>query len=213
MEIIEAIYDKVVEGNVSETENLVEKALNEKAAAQNIMDNGFIRALDLVGEKFSTGEAFLTEMLTSAMAVKSGMEILKPLIAQSDIKSKGTVVAGTVAGDIHDIGKNMVCMMLEGAGFKVIDLGVDVSGEKFLQAAKENKADIVAMSALLSTTIASMAEMIRLLGSAGLEHKVNVLIGGAPVTQDFAQAIGADGYAPDAAQAVKKAKEILHISQ
>ena len=213
MEIIEAIYNKVVEGNVSETENLVEKALNEKAAAQNIMDNGFIRALDLVGEKFSTGEAFLTEMLTSAMAVKSGMEILKPLIAQSDIKSKGTVVAGTVAGDIHDIGKNMVCMMLEGAGFKVIDLGVDVSGEKFLQAARENKADIVAMSALLSTTIASMAEMIRLLGSAGLEHKVNVLIGGAPVTQDFAQAIGADGYAPDAAQAVKKAKEILHISQ
>lgn len=213
MEIIEAIYNKVVEGNVSETENLVEKALNEKVAAQNIMDNGFIRALDLVGEKFSTGEAFLTEMLTSAMSVKSGMEILKPLIAQSDIKSKGTVVAGTVAGDIHDIGKNMVCMMLEGAGFKVIDLGVDVSGEKFLQAARENKADIVAMSALLSTTIASMAEMIRLLGSAGLEHKVRVLIGGAPVTQDFAQAIGADGYAPDAAQAVKKAKELLHISQ
>lgn len=213
MEIIEAIYNRVVEGNVSETEKLVEKALNEKAAAQNIMDNGFIRALDLVGEKFSTGEAFLTEMLTSAMSVKSGMEILKPLIAQSDIKSKGTVVAGTVAGDIHDIGKNMVCMMLEGAGFKVIDLGVDVSGEKFLQAAKENKADIVAMSALLSTTIASMAEMVRLIGSAGLEHKVNVLIGGAPVTQDFAQAIGADGYAPDAAQAVKKAKEILHISQ
>jgi len=213
MEIIEAIYNKVVEGGVSETENLVKKALNKKVDAQNIMNNGFIRALNLVGEKFSTGEVFLTEMLTSAMSVKSGMEILKPLLAQSDIKSKGTVVAGTVAGDVHDIGKNMLCMMLEGAGFKVIDLGVDVSGEKFLQAAKENKADIVAMSALLSTTMVSMAEMIRLLDSAGLEHKVNVLIGGAPVTQDFAQAIGADGYAPDAAQAIKKAKELLNIRQ
>ena len=212
MEIIEEIYNKVVEGNISGTEALVKEALNKKIAAQNIMNDGFIRALNLVGEKFSAGEAFLTEMLTSAMAVKSGMEILKPLLVKSDIKSKGTVVAGTVAGDIHDIGKNMVCMMLEGAGFKVIDLGVDVSGEKFLQAAKENKADIVAISALLSTTMRNMAEMVRLIGSAGLEHKVNVLIGGAPVTQDFAQAIGADGYAPDAALAVKKAKELLHIS-
>jgi 5-methyltetrahydrofolate--homocysteine methyltransferase len=212
MEIIEEIYNKVVEGNISGTETLVKEALNKTIAAQNIMNDGFIRALNLVGEKFSAGEAFLTEMLTSAMAVKSGMEILKPLLVKSDIKSKGTVVAGTVAGDIHDIGKNMVCMMLEGAGFKVIDLGVDVSGEKFLQAAKENKADIVAISALLSTTMRNMAEMVRLIGSAGLEHKVNVLIGGAPVTQDFAQAIGADGYAPDAALAVKKAKELLHIS-
>jgi 5-methyltetrahydrofolate--homocysteine methyltransferase len=212
MEIIEEIYNKVVEGNVSETETLVKEALNKKIEAKNVMDDGFIRALNLVGEKFSAGEAFLTEMLTSAMAVKSGMEILKPLLVKSDIKSKGTVVAGTVVGDIHDIGKNMVCMMLEGAGFKVIDLGVDVSGGKFLQAAKENKADIVAISALLSTTMRNMAEMVRLIVSAGLEHKVNVLIGGAPVTQDFAQAIGADGYAPDAAQAVKKAKEILNIS-
>jgi len=212
MEIIEEIYNKVVEGNISGTETLVKEALNKKIAAQNIMNDGFILALNLVGEKFSAGKAFLTEMLTSAMAVKSGMEILKPLLVKSDIKSKGTVVAGTVAGDIHDIGKNMVCMMLEGAGFKVIDLGVDVSGEKFLQAAKENKADIVAISALLSTTMRNMAEMVRLIGSAGLEHKVNVLIGGAPVTQDFAQAIGADGYAPDAALAVKKAKELLHIS-
>jgi len=212
MEIIEEIYNKVVEGNISGTEALVKEALNKKIAAQNIMNDGFILALNLVGEKFSAGKAFLTEMLTSAMAVKSGMEILKPLLVKSDIKSKGTVVAGTVAGDIHDIGKNMVCMMLEGAGFKVIDLGVDVSGEKFLQAAKENKADIVAISALLSTTMRNMAEMVRLIGSAGLEHKVNVLIGGAPVTQDFAQAIGADGYAPDAALAVKKAKELLHIS-
>ena len=212
MEIIEEIYNKVVEGNVSGTEALVKEALSKKIEVQNIMNDGFIRALNLVGEKFSTGEAFLTEMLTSAMSVKSGMEILKPLLVKSDIKSKGTVVAGTVAGDIHDIGKNMVCMMLEGAGFKVIDLGVDVSGEKFLQAAKENKADIVAISALLSTTMRNMAETVRLIGSAGLEHKVNVLIGGAPVTQDFVQAIGADGYAPDAAQAIKKAKELLNIS-
>jgi len=211
MEIIEEIYHKVVEGNISETENLVKEALNRGVESQDIMNDGFIRALDVVGEKFSTGEAFLTEMLTSAMAVKSGMEILKPLLVQSDMKSKGTVVAGTVAGDIHDIGKNMVCMMLEGAGFKVIDLGVDVSGENFLQAATENKADIVAMSALLSTTMANMAATVRLIKSAGLQPKVNVLVGGAPVTQDFAQAIGADGYAPDAAQAVKKAKQIIGV--
>jgi len=213
MEILGRIHDKVIEGDVAETENLVKKALNEKIETQKIMNEGFIRALDVVGERFSAGEAFLTEMLTSAMAVKLGMEILKPLLAQSETKSKGTVVAGTVAGDVHDIGKNMLCMMLEGAGFKVIDLGVDVYGEKFLQAVKENKADIVAMSALLSTTMVNMAEITRLIRSAGLEHRVSVLIGGAPVTQEFAQAIGADGYAPDAALAIKKARELVNISQ
>ena len=209
MEIIEEIYHKVVEGNISETENLVKEALNRGVESQDIMNDGFIRALDVVGEKFSTGEAFLTEMLTSAMAVKSGMEILKPLLVQSDMKSKGTVVAGTVAGDIHDIGKNMVCMMLEGAGFKVIDLGVDVSGENFLQAATENKADIVAMSALLSTTMGNMAEMVRLIKSAGLQHKVNVLVGGAPVTQSWADAIGADAAGFDAVDAVAKARQLV----
>lgn len=212
MEILERIHDRVIEGSVSEIENLVKAALNEKVGAQEIMNESFARALDLVGDKYSTGEFFLSEMLMSAMAVKSGMEILKPLLAQSDVKQKGTVVAGTVTGDIHDIGKNMVCMLLEGAGFKVIDLGVDVSGEKFLQAARDNQAEIVAISALLSTTMVNMAEIIHLMNSAELEPKVKVMVGGAPVTQDFAEAIRAHGYAPDAAQAVKKAKELLSIN-
>jgi len=212
MEILERIYYKVIEGSISETENLVRAALDEKVGAQKIMNESFAQALDLVGDKYSTGEFFLSEMLTSAMAVKSGMEILKPLLAQSDLKPKGTVVAGTVTGDVHDIGKNMVCMMLEGAGFKVIDLGVDVAGEKFLQAARDNQAEIVAISALLSTTMINIPEIIQLINSAELEPKVKVMVGGAPVTQDFAETIRAHGYAPDAAQAVKKAKELLSIN-
>jgi 5-methyltetrahydrofolate--homocysteine methyltransferase len=209
MEILKEVYDRVIEGNIAETENLVKEALGRKVDAQKIMNGSFVRALDVVGEKFSAGEYFLPEMLTAAMAVKSGMEILKPLLSQSDAKLRGTVVAGTVAGDIHDIGKNMVCMMLEAAGFKVVDLGVDVPGEKFLQAVRDNQADIIAMSALLSTTMISIAKTIHLVHSAGLEPKVKIMVGGAPVTQDFAQAIGADGYASDAALAVKKAKELL----
>ena len=209
MEILKRIYDSVIECDIPKTESLVKEALNKKATAQKIMSDSFVRALDVVGEKFSAGEFFLPEMLTAAMAVKSGMAILKPLLAQSGAKPKGTVVAGTVAGDIHDIGKNMVCMMLEGAGFKVVDLGVDVSGEKFLQAIRANQADIIAMSALLNTTMISMVKMIHLINSAGLGPKVKIMVGGASITQDFAQAIGADGYAPDAALAVRKAKELL----
>jgi len=209
MEILKKIYDSVIECDIPKTESLVKEALNKKATAQKLMSDSFVRALDVVGEKFSAGEFFLPEMLTAAMAVKSGMAILKPLLAQSGAKPKGTVVAGTVAGDIHDIGKNMVCMMLEGAGFKVVDLGVDVSGEKFLQAIRANQADIIAMSALLNTTMISMVKTIHLINSAGLGPKVKIMVGGASITQDFAQAIGADGYAPDAALAVRKAKELL----
>jgi len=151
-------------------------------------------------------------MLTAAMAVNSGMEILRPFIASSGAKTKGTVVAGTVLGDIHDIGKNLVCMMMEGGGFRVVDLGVDVPAERFISAARSNHADIIAMSALLSTTRASMKGIIEAVRASELGHKVKVMVGGAPVTQDFADNIGADGYAPDAGLAVRKAKELLRIS-
>ena len=211
MAIVDQIADRVIEGNIAEVESLTKQALEQKEDVQKIMVQGFTAGLDVVGEKFSAGEFFLPEMLVAGMAVKAGMEVLKPILTKSDIKPKGTVVAGTVLGDIHDIGKNMVCMILEGAGFKVIDVGVDVSAEKFINTAKANRADIIAMSALISTTRASMVGIIEDIRTSELNYKVKVMIGGAPVTQDFADAVGADGYAPDAGLAAKKARELLAV--
>jgi len=211
VEIVKQIVDKVIEGNIAEVKNLTKQALDQKEDAQRIIDEGFAAGLDVVGEKYTAGEYFLPEMLVSGMAVTAGMEILKPLLAKSSVKPKGVMVAGTVAGDMHDIGKNMVCMMSEAAAFKVIDIGIDASAEMFIEAAKENGADIIAMSALLSTTRANMPGIIQAIRTSELGHKVKVMIGGAPVTQDFADAIGADGYALDAGLAVKKARELLAI--
>lgn len=209
MEIVKQIVDRVIEGNIAEVESLTKEAVEQKEDAQKIMDEGFIPALEVVGEKYTAGEFFLPEMLMAGMAVIAGLEILRPLLTKSGVKPKGTIVAGTVVGDMHDIGKNIVCMMMEGAGFKVIDLGTDVSAEKFINAAKANRADIIALSALLSTTRAGMGGIIQDIRASELNYKIKVMVGGAPVTQDFADAIGADGYAPDAGLAVKKAKELL----
>lgn len=211
MEIVKQIVDKVIEGNIAEVESLTKEAIEHKLDVQRIMDEGFVPGLLVVGDKYTDGELFLPEMLIAGMAVAAGMEILKPLFAKSGVKHKGTAVAGTVVGDVHDIGKNIVCMMLEGAGFKVVDLGIDVPAEKFIDAAKTNGAGIIAMSALLSTTVTSMKGIIQEIRSSELNHKVKVIVGGAPVTQDFAENIGADGYAPDAALAVKKVKELLGV--
>ncbi|MBA7495997.1 Methionine synthase [subsurface metagenome] len=211
MEIVKQIVDKVIEGNIAEVKNLTKQALDQKEDAQRIIGEGFAAGLDVVGEKYTAGEYFLPEMLVSGMAVTAGMEILKPLLTKSGVKPKGTMVAGTVEGDMHDIGKNMVCMMVEAAGFKVIDVGADVPAEKFINAAKENRADIIAMSALLSTTRQNMPKIIQAIRTSELNHKVKVMVGGAPVTQDFADSIGADGYAPDAGLAAKKAKELLAV--
>ena len=209
MEIVKQIVDRVTEGNIAEVESLTKEAVEQKEDAQKIMDEGFIPALEVVGEKYTAGEFFLPEMLMAGMAVTAGLEILRPLLTKSGVKPKGAIVAGTVVGDMHDIGKNIVCMMMEGAGFKVIDLGTDVSAEKFINAAKANRADIIALSALLSTTRAGMGGIIQDIRASELNYKIKVMVGGAPVTQDFADAIGADGYAPDAGLAVKKAKELL----
>lgn len=212
MDIVKQIADRVIEGNIAEVESLTKQATEQKIDIQKIIDEGFIPGLDVVGEKYTAGEFFLPEMLMSAMAVKEGMEILRPLLTKSGVKPKGTIVAGTVMGDVHDIGKNIVCMMMEGGGFKVIDLGIDVPVEKFINAAKNNNADIIAMSALLSTTRVNMKGIIEAIRASELNHKVKVMIGGAPVTQDFADSIGADGYAPDAGLAVKRAKELLGVA-
>ncbi len=209
VDILKQIVDKVIEGNVDEIKKLIKEAIGLKLPPQKIIYEGFVPGLYTIGEKYSAGEIFLPEMLVSAITVSEGMNILKPLLVESDTKIKGTVVAGTVVGDIHDIGKNIVCMMIEGNGFKVIDLGVDVPAEKYIEAAKENKADIIAMSALLSTTRVNMKGIIERIRSSELNHRVKIMVGGAPLTQDFADSIGADGYAPDAGQAVKKAEELI----
>ncbi|MBA7659797.1 Methionine synthase [subsurface metagenome] len=212
MEIVRQITNRVIEGNIVEVKRLIKEAIEQKVAAQKIIDEGFAPGLDIVGEKYTNGEYFLPEMLTAGMAVTAGMEILKPLVTKFGVKPKGIMVAGTVAGDMHDIGKNMVCMMSEAAGFKVIDIGKDAPAEMFIDVAKENGADIIAMSALLSTTRANMPGIIQAIRTSELGHKVKVMIGGAPVTQDFADAVGADGYAPDAGLAAKKAKQLLGIN-
>jgi len=211
VEILKLIADRVIEGDIAEVESLTREAIEQKVNPEKILNEGFMRGLEVVGEKFEAGELFLPEMLTAGMAMKAGMEVVEPLLVKSNVRLKGTIVAGTVVGDIHDIGKNLVCMLFEGAGFKVIDLGVDVPVEKFIHAAKENRADMIAMSALLSTTMANMEDIIQGIRHSELKHRVKVMVGGAPVTQDFADSIGADGYAPDAALAARKAREILGL--
>jgi 5-methyltetrahydrofolate--homocysteine methyltransferase len=211
MQIIKQIAEKVIEGNIADVKTLTKQALEHKESIQQMIEEGFISGLDMVGEKYTNGELFLPEMLMAGMAVQAGMEILRPLLIKSGVEIKGTIVAGTVEGDVHDIGKNIVCMMCEGAGFKVIDLGTDVPAAKFIDTAKANGAEIIAMSALLSTTRANMDGMIKKIRASGLNHRVKIIVGGAPLTQDFADSVGADGYAPDAGLAVKKARELLGI--
>jgi len=165
--------------------------------------------MDEVGKRFSDGELFLPEMLMAAQAMKAGLEVLKPHLSNFDMLYKGTVVIGTVKGDLHDIGKNLVAMMMEGAGFKIVDVGVDIGVEKFISAVKENHADMVALSALLTTTMPAMKDVIDALEEEGMRDGVKVIIGGAPVTQGFSQSIGADGYSPNAPGAVELAKKLL----
>jgi 5-methyltetrahydrofolate--homocysteine methyltransferase len=197
----------VQEGNFKEVERLTLEALDEGLPAQDILDGGLIAGMNVVGEQFKKGEIFVPGVLLAARAMKAGMPYLQPILADTGAKPVGRIVLGTVEGDQHDIGKTVVGMMLEGAGFEVIDLGVDTPSEKFVEAAREEKADIVGMSALLTTTMLHMKRTIEVLKSASLT--VKTLVGGAPVTQRFAKEIRADAYAEDAALAVEKAKELL----
>ena len=209
--IIQSIRENVINGQKAEVELWVHKALDANLPADEILNSGLIAAMKEVGARFEVGDFFVPEMLIAARAMQAGLAILKPLLLSGGIQSTGTVVIGTVKGDLHDIGKNLVAMMLEGAGFEVVDLGTDVSPEKFITAIKENHARLVGMSALLTTTMGNMKVIITALKEAGLRDQVKVLVGGAPVTDKFAQDIGADGYAPDASRAVTLAKDLMQI--
>lgn len=205
-----ALYDAVVNGDAKQALALVQEALAAGADPLEVVTGYLAPAMEEVGRRFECEEYFVPELLLSARAMKGAMARITPLLANRGAEPVGRVVIGTVKGDLHDIGKNLVAAMLEGAGFKVVDLGVDVAPEKFVEAAKQNSAQIIAMSALLTTTMGAMKETVSVLGPAGLEGTVKVMIGGAPVTQSYADEIKASAYAPDAASAVEQAKSLLH---
>jgi len=209
---IESIYQAVLEGDAGEAATRVQAGLDAGIAPSDILNKGCIAAMGEVGRLFEEGEMFVPEMLIAARAMQAGMAVLKPHLAEDEITSAGKVILGTVAGDLHDIGKNLVGMMMEGAGFEIVDLGTDVSAVEFVNAVQEHKADIIGMSALLTTTMPSMTATIEALTEAGLRDEIKVLIGGAPVTQTFADQIGADGFAPDASSATRVAKALLGVS-
>jgi 5-methyltetrahydrofolate--homocysteine methyltransferase len=206
---LKEIADNLIKGKAPEVKELVQKAIDEGEDVEKVLNEGLVAGMSVVGAKFKANEFYVPEVLIAARAMKAGMKILRPILAEKNIKGIGTIVLGTVRGDLHDIGKNLVAMMLEGAGFEIIDLGVDVSPEKFIETAKEKKADVVGLSALLTTTMPSMKDVVKAVGDSGLKDKVKVMIGGAPLTQSYADEIGADGYAPDAASAVDEVKQLL----
>lgn len=208
-EQIAAVREAVIAGNAAETEAAVHAGLAAGLSAKTLLDEGLVDAMSQVGKLFEEGEYFVPEMLVSARAMKSGLIILRPHLAEAAIEPKGKVVIGTVRGDMHDIGKNLVGMMLEGAGFEIVDLGVNVAPEKFVEIVQNDHPNIVALSALLTTTMPNMAAVIDQLKAAGLRDQVKVLVGGAPVTNTFAQRIGADGFAPDASQCATLAASLV----
>jgi len=207
-----ALIEAVIKGDIKTAVAETQSALDADGKARDILDKGLIAAMDEVGGRFTKGQMFVPQMLRSAKTMKECMTLLEPFFQEGDITPKGKVLIGTVKGDLHDIGKNLVSMMMEGAGFEITDLGVDVSPENFAQRAKEVEPDIVALSALLSTTMPAMRQTIEALHKAGIREKVKVMIGGAPVTEKYAQEIEADSYASDAGSAVNKAKELLGVS-
>ena len=209
MSLLDEMNTSVIEGDGDKVEEFTRQALGQGVEVKTILNEGLIAAMDVVGQRFESGELFIPEMLIAGEAMARGLNVLRPLFKESGIKPQGTVVIGTVEGDRHDIGKTLVSMVMEGAGFKMINLGVDVTSEQFVKSVKEEEAQLVGRSALLTTTVASMKATIEALREAGLIDKVKTLIGGAAVTQEYADKIGADGYAPDAVTAVKKAKELV----
>ena len=209
---LDALKEAVICGDVKGCTLLTEVAIRAGYPPQKILTEGLVPAMQVVGDKFRCNEVYVPEVLVAARAMKKSLGLLKPLLTQTGMKPVGTAVIGTVKGDLHDIGKNLVSMMWEGAGFEVIDLGADVTPEKFVQAAKDAKAQIVGISTLLTTTMLGMKDVLRALEQAEIRSQVKVMVGGAPVTQSFASEIGADGYGESAADAVDKAKALLGIA-
>ncbi len=208
MEVYEQISENLMKGKANDVKALVEQAAKEGAPPEDILNKGLLSGMSVIGARFKKNEVYVPEVLIAARAMKAGMEILKPLLAEAKIEPVGTVIIGTVKGDLHDIGKNLVGMMLEGAGFQVIDAGINVEAQKFVDLAREHNATLIGASALLTTTMTNMKEVVDVLKGSDLADKVKIMIGGAPLTQSFCDEIGADGYAPDAASAADLAKEL-----
>ncbi len=208
-ELLEKIAKELITGNEAEVKRLAQEALDKGTNAREILDNGLLAGMDVVGKRFKVGDMFIPEVLLCARCMHGAMDILKPLLAEGDMAGAGTVVIGTVEGDLHDIGKNLVAMMLQGAGFKVIDLGANIKPQDFVEAVKEHNPDIVGMSALLTTTMPKMEETIKALTEAGIRDQIKIMAGGAPVTKDFVDKIGGDAYGANAASASEKAKALV----
>ena len=206
--ILKAIFENIMEGNAGAAPQNVQKALDEGIAAPVILNEGMIAAMTEVGRLFEEGDYFVPEMLIAARAMQAGLAVLRPYLVAEDIQPVGIVALGTVKGDLHDIGKNLVAMMVEGAGFEINDLGTDVEPAAFVEAIRDG-ASVIGLSALLTTTMPMIAETIKAIDEAGLRDQAKIMVGGAPVTAEFAQQIGADGYAPDASQAAKLAKSFV----
>ncbi len=205
MAILQEMSELLQKGRAKQVKELVNQAITEGLSAKDILEEGLLSGMGIIGEKFKNNEVFVPEVLVAARAMNAGVELLKPLLVSEGVASKGTVVLGTVKGDLHDIGKNLVKLMMEGKGLKVVDLGVDVSAEKFIAAAEENDADIIACSALLTTTMNEMKAVVDALSGTAIKDRVKVMVGGAPVTQAFCDSIGADCYTEDAASAADAA--------
>jgi 5-methyltetrahydrofolate--homocysteine methyltransferase len=206
---LEAVYNAVLDGDAKGAKEGVQAALDAGVPAESILKDGLIAAMTEVGRLFEENEYFVPEMLVAARAMQQGLAIIKPQLAEGGATPMGKVIVGTVKGDLHDIGKNLVAMMLEGSGFEVIDLGTDVSPEKFVKGVIEHKPQVIGMSALLTTTMPSMSGTVQALQEAGVRDQVKVMVGGAPVTDEFAKRIGADGYSPDASSAVRLARSLM----
>ncbi|MBI3946696.1 MAG: corrinoid protein [Armatimonadetes bacterium] len=206
---LQALAECIIRGNKNDALALAQQAIEEGMAPQTIINDGLIAGMAVVGQRFKCNEYYIPEVLLAARAMKECMGLLRPLLTDADAKPKGTVVIATVKGDLHDIGKNLVSMMLQGNGFEVVDLGTDVDPDELIRAAKQHRADIIATSALLTTTMPAMKEVVAAADEAGIRPATRIIIGGAPVTQEYAQEIGADGFAPDAASAVDLAQSLL----
>ena len=208
-DVLQEIYAAIIDGDVKLTASKIEEAIQQGIEAEVILNQGMVASMAEVGRLFEAGDFFVPEMMIAARAMQNGLGILKPLLVQADVRPTGRVVAGTVQGDLHDIGKNLVCLMLEGAGFEIIDLGSNVSPQRFVEAVGTRKPDLVVLSALLTTTMANMQSTITALGEAGVRDEVRVIVGGAPLTPEYAAQIGADGYGADAGHAVEQAKSLV----
>ena len=205
MSILNELSELLQKGKANEVRELAQKALDEGLGAKQILEEGLMPGMSIIGDKFKKNEVYVPEVLIAARAMNAGIDVLKPHMSDEDATDRGTVVLGTVKGDLHDIGKNLVKIMMEGKGMNVVDLGIDVSPEQFVSAAKENNAEIIACSALLTTTMTEMENVVKAAVEAGIRDKVTIMVGGAPVTQSYCDSIGADRYAPDAASAADEA--------